>query len=90
MSWVASTRRGGASDCHSEGRRPLGLRFHVIVSDPSETALREKTRSAVSALDRVGMEMVVEDALAMTLFLQALPFQYDPAGDRGMKSSRPV
>src|SRR5262245_47839405 len=80
-----------AEDALSEllgGRRALSVRFHVIVADRSEAALPEKATSAVAALDRVGLEMIPEDALALTVFLQSLPLNYDPESDRGMKRAR--
>jgi conjugal transfer ATP-binding protein TraC len=70
------------------GRRALSVRFHVLLGDPSEATLPEKASSTVAALDRVGLEMIPEDALALTVFLQCLPLHYDPESDRGMKRAR--
>jgi conjugal transfer ATP-binding protein TraC len=80
-----------AEDALSEmlgGRRALSVRFHVLVADPSEAELPEKASAAIAALDRAGLEMIPEDALALTVFLQSLPLNYDPESDRGMKRSR--
>jgi conjugal transfer ATP-binding protein TraC len=38
----------------------------------------------------VGFEVLEEEALALSLFLQSLPLSYDPAFDRGLKRSRSV
>jgi conjugal transfer ATP-binding protein TraC len=69
------------------GRRALGVRFHVLVSDPSSERVEEKARSVAATLDRLGIEMVKEDALGLSLFLQSLPMMYEPTCDRGLKRS---
>ncbi len=67
------------------GRRALSVRFHVVLAGPSPESVLERSRAVVGAIDRLGIEMIEEDALALAIFLQSLPMGYDPAGDRGMK-----
>lgn len=74
-----------ALDELSSGRRTLGVRFHVILSDPDSERVSEKARAAIGAIDRMGIEMVEEDALGLQILLHALPMMYDPASDRGLK-----
>lgn len=72
------------------GRRLLRARLHVVVSGdkPEEAAVRSS--SAKRLLQDVGMDVVEEDALALSLFLQSLPLSYDPAYDGGLKRSRSI
>lgn len=67
------------------GRRALAVRLHLLVSGASPEEALEKSRAASSALDRLGIEMVEEEALGFSLFLQCLPGLYDPGCDRGLK-----
>jgi conjugal transfer ATP-binding protein TraC len=74
-----------ALDEISNGRRALALRFHVILSDGSAEVLGEKARSVVGAMDRLGIEMIREDALGLAIYLQSLPMMYHPGSDKGLK-----
>jgi conjugal transfer ATP-binding protein TraC len=67
------------------GRRALMVRFHVILSDPSPEVVREKARAVVGAIDRLGVEMIEEDALGLNIYLQSLPMMYHPESDKGLK-----
>ncbi len=67
------------------GRRALTVRFHVILRDTSEASVLERSRAAIAAIDRLGVEMIEEDALGLTLLLQSLPMMYDPSNDKGLK-----
>ncbi len=67
------------------GRRALSVRFHVLLSDDDPDRVKEKARGVVGALDRLGIEMVPEDALGLSIYLQALPMMYHPESDRGLK-----
>jgi conjugal transfer ATP-binding protein TraC len=67
------------------GQRALSVRFHVILSDPSPEIVREKARSVAGAIDRLGIEMIEEDALGLNIYLQALPMMYHPESDKGLK-----
>jgi conjugal transfer ATP-binding protein TraC len=69
----------------NNGRRALALRFHVILTDPSPDAASDKARSVVGAMDRLGIEMIQEDALALAIYLQSLPLMYHPESDKGLK-----
>jgi len=69
------------------GRRALSLRFHVILSDATPEGTREKARAVVGALDRLGIEMIEEDALGLSVYLQSLPMMYHPESDQGLKRS---
>lgn len=69
------------------GRRALAVRFHIILSDPSPEKVGEKARAVVGAIDRLGIEMVEEDALGLSIFLQSLPAMYHPESDKGLKRS---
>ncbi len=72
------------------GRRLLRARLHVVVSGekPEEAAVRSS--SAKRLLQDLGLDVVEEDALALSLFLQSLPLSYDPAYDRALKRSRSI
>jgi conjugal transfer ATP-binding protein TraC len=74
-----------ALDELSNGKRALALRFHVILSDASAEVLREKARSVLGAMDRLGIEMIQEDALGLAIYLQSLPMMYHPQSDKGLK-----
>lgn len=76
-----------ALDQLQNGKRALSVRFHVIISDGTAEAVREKSRAVISATDRLGIEMVEEDAYGLTLFLQSLPMMYHPRSDGAMKRS---
>lgn len=67
------------------GRRALSVRFHVILSDRDPDRVREKARAVAGALDRLGIEMVQEDALGLSIYLQSLPMMYHPESDKGLK-----
>ena len=67
------------------GRRALSARFHVILSDREPDRVKEKARAVVGALDRLGIEMVEEDALGLSIYLQSLPMMYHPESDKGLK-----
>lgn len=72
------------------GRRLLRARLHVVVSGekPEEAAVRSS--SAKRILQDLGLDVVEEDALALSLLLQSLPLSYDPAYDRALKRSRSI
>lgn len=72
------------------GRRLLRVRLHVAVSaeKPEEASVRSS--SAKRILQDLGLDVVEEDALALSLLLQSLPLSYDPAFDRGLKRSRSI
>jgi len=69
----------------NNGRRALAVRFHVILTDPSPDVLGDKARSVTSAMDRLGIEMIQEDALGLAIYLQTLPLMYHPESDKGLK-----
>ncbi len=69
----------------NNGRRALALRFHIILSDPSPDAVGDKARSVVGAMDRLGIEMIQEDALGLGIYLHSLPMMYHPQCDKGLK-----
>jgi len=71
-----------------DGARVLGVRVHVIVRAPTAEEARAQSRAAVNALSRIGVEVVEEEALALSLFLQALPLAYDPENDRFVRRGR--
>ena len=56
-----------------------GLRRQVLSTQPA---------SAINAFARTGVELIPEDVLAGTLYLQTLPLAYDPANDRLLKRGR--
>jgi conjugal transfer ATP-binding protein TraC len=65
---------------YTDGARPYSARIHLVTrGDPS---------SAANAIGRTGLELVEEDALAGTLWLQSLPLGYDPSNDRAIKRGR--
>jgi conjugal transfer ATP-binding protein TraC len=70
------------------GRRGLSVRFQILLSGRTPEEVLERSQAALGAADRLGIEMVEEDALALTLFLQSLPLMYDPAADRGLKRAQ--
>jgi conjugal transfer ATP-binding protein TraC len=74
-----------ALDELQSGRRALSVRFHIILSASTALEVREKARAALGAVDRLGIEMIEEDALGLSLYLQCLPLMYHPQSDRGLK-----
>lgn len=70
------------------GARVLSARIHAILRGSGEEELDEWVRSARNALHQAGFRTVLEDALAPTLFLQALPLAYRPANDRALRRGR--
>ena len=74
-----------ALDELQSGRRALSVRFHILLSDRTPEGVQEKARAALGAVDRLGIEMIEEDALGLTLYLQCLPMMYHPQSDRGLK-----
>jgi conjugal transfer ATP-binding protein TraC len=72
------------------GRRLLKLRLHVVVWAASSAEAAVRSTSAKRVLQDAGLEVLEEDALALSLFLQSLPLSYDPAFDRGLKRSRSI
>ncbi len=71
-----------------DGARVVSARVHVVVRAENAEEARERSRAVVNALSRIGVEAVEEDALALSLFLQALPLAYDPANDRAVRRGR--
>jgi len=65
---------------YTEGARAFSARIHLVV--------RGDAGAAANALGRTGLELVAEDALAGTLFLQSMPLGYDPSNDRAIKRGR--
>ncbi|MBI2930361.1 MAG: TraC family protein [Planctomycetes bacterium] len=65
---------------YTDGARPFSARIHLIV--------RGEASAAANALSRIGLEMVEEDALAGTLYLQSIPLGYDPSNDRALRRGR--
>lgn len=80
VSAIKSEVDGVLTDMYADGARPYGVRIHLL--------LRGEGAPVVNAFSRVGVELVEEDALAGTLFLQSLPLNYDPANDRALKRGR--
>jgi conjugal transfer ATP-binding protein TraC len=72
------------------GRRLLKLRLHVIVWGESASDVSVRSTSAKRILQDAGLEVLEEDALSLSLFLQSLPLAYDPVFDRGLKRSRSI
>jgi len=72
------------------GRRLLRVRLHVVVSGekPEDAAVRSS--SAKRLLQDLGLDVVEEDTLALSLLLQSLPLSYDPAYDRALKRSSSI
>jgi conjugal transfer ATP-binding protein TraC len=75
-------------ELYVDGSRVLGARVHVLVRDASGDGARERARTVVNALSRIGVEAVEEDSLALTLFLQSLPLAFDPENDRVLRRGR--
>lgn len=71
-----------------EGSLVLSARIHIVVRASDGDEARRQSGAAANALSRVGLGVVEEDALAPTLFLQTLPFAYDPANDRALRRGR--
>jgi conjugal transfer ATP-binding protein TraC len=74
-----------ALDQIMNGKRALSVRFHVLLSDASADVVREKARAVVGATDRLGIDMVEEDAYALSIYLQSLPMMYHPESDKGLR-----
>lgn len=71
-----------------DGARVLGVRAHVLVRARDADSAREQARGVANALSRIGVEVVEEGSLALSLFLQSLPLAYDPANDRFLRRGR--
>jgi conjugal transfer ATP-binding protein TraC len=67
------------------GDRALAVRFHLVLEARDRETLSERSRSALGALDRLGLELIEEDALGLSLYLHTLPLGWHPASDRGLK-----
>ena len=72
------------------GRSLLSVRLHAIVAGNSHEELNERVSTLSATFGRLGIGMVAEDALALTVLLQSLPMAYDPAGDRALKRARTI
>jgi conjugal transfer ATP-binding protein TraC len=72
------------------GRRLLRARLHAVVWAPTPEEAAVRSSSAKRILQDLGLDIVEEDALALSLFLQSLPLSYDPSYDRGLKRSRSI
>lgn len=72
---------GVLSEMYVEGARAFTARLHLVVAE-------EAASPAVNALARVGVDLIPEDTLAGTLYLQTLPLAYDPSNDRLLKRGR--
>ncbi len=68
------------SEIFTEGARVYSARTQVITRAPVD--------GVINAFSRVGIELVAEQALAGSLFLQSLPLAYDPTNDRTLKRGR--
>lgn len=72
------------------GRRLLRLRLQVAIPGTSPEDASLKSATAKRLLQDLGFDVVEEDALALSLYLQSLPLAYDPTFDRGFKRSRSI
>ncbi len=68
------------SEIFTEGARVYSARTQVITRTPVD--------GVINAFSRVGIELVAEEALAGSLFLQSLPLAYDATNDRTLKRGR--
>jgi len=68
------------SEIFTDGARVYSARTHVLTTGSPD--------AAINAFSRIGVELVVEDAYAGSLFLQSLPLAYDPTNDRALKRGR--
>ncbi len=68
------------SEIFTEGARVYSARTQVITRAPAD--------GVINAFSRVGIELVAEQSLAGSLFLQSLPLAYDPTNDRTLKRGR--
>ncbi|MBI4566652.1 MAG: TraC family protein [Planctomycetes bacterium] len=64
-----------------DGARAYSVRIHLVVRE-------EARETALNAMSKVGMDMVEEEALAGSIYLQTLPLAYDPSNDRMLKRGR--
>jgi hypothetical protein len=68
------------AEIFTDGARVYSARTHVIT--------RGSVDGVINAFSRVGIELVPENALAASLFLQSLPLAYDATNDRTLKRGR--
>jgi hypothetical protein len=68
------------SEIFTDGARVYSTRTHVITTGSAD--------AAINAFSRVGIDLVLEDAYAGSLFFQSLPLAYDPVNDRALKRGR--
>jgi len=81
LSTIKSEVDGVLSEMYVDGARAFTARLHLVV--PEDAAA-----PAVNAFARTGVELIPEEALAGTLYLQTLPLAYDPSNDRMLKRGR--
>jgi conjugal transfer ATP-binding protein TraC len=68
------------SEIFTDGARVYSARTHILTAASPDRA--------INAFSRVGIELVLEEAYAGSLFFQSLPLAYDPTNDRALKRGR--
>jgi conjugal transfer ATP-binding protein TraC len=81
LSTIKSEVDGVLAEMYVDGARAYTARLHLVVREGAAAP-------AVNAFARVGLDLIPEDALAGTLYLQTLPLAYDPSNDRLLKRGR--
>ena len=81
LATIKSEVDGVLSEMYVEGARAFTARMHLILPEGAAAP-------AANSFARTGVELIAEDALAGTLYLQSLPLAYDPSNDRMLKRGR--
>ena len=81
LSAIKSEVDGVLSEMYVDGARAFTARLHLVIRENA-------TAPAINAFARVGVDLIPEEALAGTLYLQTLPLAYDPSNDRMLKRGR--
>jgi conjugal transfer ATP-binding protein TraC len=81
LSAIKSEVDGVLSEMYVDGARAFTARLHLVIPEAAASP-------AVNAFARAGVDVIPEEALAGTLYLQTLPLAYDPANDRMLKRGR--
>ncbi|HZN61527.1 MAG TPA: ATP-binding protein [Planctomycetota bacterium] len=81
LATIKSEVDGVLSEMYVDGARAFTARLHLVIREDASSP-------AINAFARAGVELIPEEALAGTLYLQTLPLAYDPANDRMLKRGR--
>lgn len=81
LSAIKSEADGVLSEMYVDGARAFTARLHLVIRD-------EAASPAINAFARAGVQLIPEEDLAGTIFLQTLPLAYDPSNDRMLKRGR--